>query len=71
MREKASRWTIQSGPKVRHARNSDKKSERKGDERKRGIETKTVENVRKNREEREKEKKREMRIALITPLLNY
>lgn len=69
MREKENRWTIQSGPEVRK---TDKKSlRRKDDERKRGIETKTVENVLKKREEREKEKKREMRIALITPLLNY
>lgn len=33
--------------------------------------TKTAENVLKKREESEKEKKREMRVALITPLLNY
>lgn len=57
MKEKESRWTIQSGPEVRHARKTDKKSLRGKDERKRGTETKTVENLLKKREEREKEKK--------------
>lgn len=58
MKEKESRWTIQSGPEVRHVRKTDKKSLRgKDDEKKRGIETKTVKNVLKKREEREKEKK--------------
>lgn len=57
MREKESRWTIQSGPEVRHLRKTDKKSLRgKDDERKRGIETKTVETVLKKREERKKKK---------------
>lgn len=54
---KESRWTIQSGPEGRRARKTDKMSLRGKDDEKRGIETKTVENVPKKRDEREKEKK--------------
>lgn len=57
VREKESRWTIQSGPEGRRAGKTDKTSLRGKDDGKRGIEIKTVENVLKKRDERENEKK--------------